>query len=337
MCVIGFMILFTPDKYYSNHLMQVEQYERLTQVREQKALARVESDARVSVNEEIEDEEDKNKGETDSKYIIFISNVDINRLTKSKDDPPFMDAFCTIITRPMFIIGSFAYAISFYAMGALKFWAPTYFSNVIHMDDNIISIVFSAICLTGPTFGLVIGGLTGSLIGGYQAKIAIIIVFIYDIIDIIIGLISVPLNNSIAVTISIWLFFFFATAVIPIETGLIIGSVKERLKGAANSIANFILNIIGNLPPSYIYGLIDERFGQDSPKLAYTWVMIIRGTSILFLVPGIFVRYFSKEAKESSENNEKDNNENEKDNNEKDNNESTDTNENKEESKEIIS
>ena len=87
----------------------------------------------------------------------------------------------------------------------------------------------------------------------------------------------------------IWLYFFFGTGIVPLGTGIIINSVPNEIKGDAVTINNFLQNSIGNLPPSYVYGLIKEYYEHDIAMKVMFYCGVLNSVNLMI---GCFVRYF---------------------------------------------
>lgn len=190
--------------------------------------------------------------------------------------------------------------MTFYGMGALKFWSPDYMEKIIKITNPTSRMIyFGVLSLTGPTLGLVFGGLLGRWIGGYSVKQVTLVSLILDILASAFGYSTTFAEKSVPLYLCLaWIFFFFSTSVIPLETGAIITSVSEQAKGDVLSFSNFILNLLGNLPPPYIYGLINDSKGQYYPKLAMECVFYVRFSSIISLLLAVFFRYSKKDNNE---------------------------------------
>lgn len=265
-----FAIFTCRDKYFSTTLSQISQ-----------------------------DSENSEEKSTVSSSVGEVGNLYFRNIPKSAiKESNILLNLRKILFNFMFLCGVFPYAFSFYTMGALKLWAPHYMEKVIKEGNETKRFMaFSIISITGPTIGLIFGGFSGKLIGGYTGKLSILLCLVYDILGCVTGFATLVFGDGqyYPFVIVTWVFFFFSTAVIPLETGLILSSVDEELKGDVFSVTNSILNIVGNIPPTYVYGLIDKEYGERFPKLALFFSFVVRCLSLLFLVPGAIYKYFKKE------------------------------------------
>ena len=205
------------------------------------------------------------------------------------------------IKDPMVMCNIYSDAITFYGMAAVKFWGAEYMEKILNVvDPTKRMILYGSLCLTGPTFGFIVGGAVGSWIGGYGVKTAILVTLLLDLLACGIGFPTPYFDkDTLALYLILsWLFYCFSTAVIPLETGIILTSVDEKIRGDVLSFTNFGLNLIGNLPPSYIYGLIQDHYGKEHPTLAMKCVFYVRLSSLIALIIASIYRYVKKDKTE---------------------------------------
>ena len=260
--ILGACTFFIPKHYFSNTLVQINP---------------------------IEDEtEEKN-----SKLMEFQNDLSN---TKAQPTSNILKNLTTFLKHPQIMLNIFSYSMTFYGMGAMKFWSPDYMEKILKITNpNSRMLYFGILSLTGPTLGLVLGGLVGRWIGGYSVKKAVLVSLILDVLASVFGYSTTFAESSVPLYICLaWLYFFFSTSVIPLETGAIITSVSEQAKGDVLSFSNFILNLLGNLPPPYIYGLINDNKGQYYPKLAMECVFYVRFSSVITLILAVIFRYSNK-------------------------------------------
>ena len=147
------------------------------------------------------------------------------------------------------------------------------------------------VCVTSPTLGVIIGGWTSSLIGGYESKHSILLCLIYAIFA---GLFSLPItftDEVLEFTIYLWFVLFFGGAIVPVITGIIISSVPNNLRGVANSFTSFICNLLGYLPAPFIYGIINNTSIDTNNRLAFFIVMNYSFLGVFFLCLASYFRY----------------------------------------------
>ena len=80
-----------------------------------------------------------------------------------------------IVSEKVFLFAGLANSVIFFGMAVVQFWGASYMKNVLKEDNDFVQLyVFSAICITGPPAGVILGGLVGNKIGGYTVKPAIV-------------------------------------------------------------------------------------------------------------------------------------------------------------------
>ena len=75
----------------------------------------------------------------------------------------------------------------------------------------------------------------------------------------------------------------------PLQTGIIISSLPEKLRGDGFSIMNIFLNAFGNLPGAAVYGWIYEKYKGQQIALRATMYYNIFGLFCMIL--GMMFRY----------------------------------------------
>lgn len=165
-----------------------------------------------------------------------------------------------ILCEGVFLFTTLGESVSIFAINIVQYWCTNYMQHVLGVDDEKqLFILFSFMCATGPPLGFLSGGITGTMIGGYAKKGAIVLVVIYSLVAGIIGGFSIFANSGWTYAISMWLYLMFVCATVPLQVGIVINSLSQELKGDGNAIFKFLSSLIGSLPSAYIYGKIDEN------------------------------------------------------------------------------
>ncbi len=222
------------------------------------------------------------------------------KITELKDEKSTLFVNLKIILKnPIFLIITLGISLAYFIMGALKFWGPDYLDFQFH---NKYDIAYLIITFTGPTLGIVLGGVSGTYVGGYASKKAIVVCLIFAVISSVVGIFTSLTKNPLVFFILLWCYFFFGTGVVPIGTGIVINCVNNEIKGDAVSINNFVQNLIGNLPPTYVYGIIKEKFNHNV-AIRFTFLIgVVNSVNLLF---GVLVTYFCSGNNKNNEKNEK--------------------------------
>jgi hypothetical protein len=208
-----------------------------------------------------------------------------------------------IITNKVFIFSALALATLFFIITAVQYWGSDYMAQALKVEDtDMILLSFSVVCVTSPTFGVILGGWTISLIGGYESKHSILLCLIYGIFA---GLFAIPVtyaNGLTGFTIYLWLVLFFGGAIVPAITGIIISTGPLHLRGLANSITSILSNLLGYLPAPFVYGLLNNIFEKTNDRLAFFCVMSYSFLGVIFLSFASYFRYKKFSDKETKTN-----------------------------------
>ena len=224
--------------------------------------------------EEIKDE--NNKDENFLKYQIIPDKI----YKKST----LLINMKIVLKNVLFMSCVYSYSIAQFSMGVIKFWGDDYMTNVLEENnENKKLMIYSIISLTGPTLGILFGGISGQYIGGYTVKKSIYLWICYDILSCLLGIPSIMVNSIYLYGILTWLYLFFCASVCPLSYGIMMNSVENKIKGDAVTILNFLTNLIGNLPPSYVYGLINDNYKEKNQKIAMYSIFIFRYSSLITL------------------------------------------------------
>ena len=111
-------------------------------------------------------------------------------------------------------------------------------------------------------------------------------------------------DSAVYMCIGLFLFFFFASALLPIIGGYVVSSIPREHKGAGSSLNLLITNLLGNLPGPILYGFLKDNFRDTNPRLP--WKIIIHMFTFGFLssLGSAYFRYKELSKIEEEENKE---------------------------------
>jgi hypothetical protein len=204
----------------------------------------------------------------------------------------FWKNLCTILSHMTYLFCALGLASLFFVITAVQYWGSDYMENVLGVKDKQYRMLsFSVVCITSPTLGVILGGWVISRIGGYESKHSILVCFIFAIFA---GAFSIPVpvvDDLFSFTGYLWLVLFFGGAIVPPMTGILISTLPKHLRGPANSITCLISNSLGYLPAPYVYGVINNYYGKDSPRTAFMTIMYYSFTGVVFIIIAMYFRY----------------------------------------------
>ncbi len=160
-----------------------------------------------------------------------------------------------------YMLATIGYVFYTFAMGAFSFWGPAFLERVHHMN------IKDAMLFLGPT--LVIGGLLGTLIGGYLANkwrknnpagYAIVIslsVLLAVPFSFLSFLTTDTLLSMVSIAISL-LFLFQVTG--PINT-ILVECVPAKMRASAMAICIFFIHAFGDIWSPELVGRVSDSFG----------------------------------------------------------------------------
>lgn len=188
------------------------------------------------------------------------------REEEKKNESNFLSNLGKIICNKLFLFTTLSYSVAFFGMSIIQFWGDNYMSKVLKMEDAERFIAVGVLCLLGPMVGLVFGGLVTSKLGGYGKKKAMFFLIILIIIASFVSEATALIEQKYIYIILTWFFLFFICATIPPESGIIISSLENNLRGDGFALCNCILNLIGNFPAAYVFSILSDLFKNNFDK-----------------------------------------------------------------------
>ena len=198
-----------------------------------------------------------------------------------------------ILSNKIFLFSTFCNSIDLFGSGVLQYFVSKYMEVVLGIDEAKRFIIYVGLCLFGSIVGMFTGGIICSKLGGYIKKNSMIFVIILMIIGSIFSILIACHKIFILFLISSWVYLFTMGAIIPPLSGIIISCLENNLRGSGFSVCNFITNLTGNFPSSYVYSLLVDTFKKDDSNEEYRYAMIVsmvyNFVGVLFIIiAGIF-------------------------------------------------
>ena len=204
-----------------------------------------------------------------------------------------------ILSNKLFVFTTLSNSVSFFGMGIVQYLGEIYMELVLKMDATLRFIIFSLLCLLGPILGMIFGGLVCSKLGGYNKRRAMIFIIILLMAAAVLSSLITIGDNTIVFIIFSWSYLFFLCAAVPPESGIIIASLENNLRGDGFALSNSLLNLLGSFPPSYIFGALSDFFknkiseeeANNYSHYVYSWMLCMAYNYvgvILIIIAGIF-------------------------------------------------
>ena len=286
-CVV--LLFITPDKFFSKNYRHSEST--------QEEIKSEFNDLKEIIN--------KRMGKKSNKYLLKNMNL-INNIYESKYGRPslysifsmideveedskqkYFSVIKELIYNKKYIFTMLGISCMYFVVTGIQFWISDYMREILNIPSSKVYIIFSIVCITAPTLGVLSGGFFIQYLGGYTNKMALDACFKISIIAAVSGIFLPFFDIILLFVIFMWLLLFFGGSITPGLTGIMIASIPEKSKEIGNSISQLFYNLIGYLPAPFIYGLICKYTGGSKSR----WGL---GILVTWGVLGVICLYFAR-------------------------------------------
>jgi MFS family permease len=214
-----------------------------------------------------------------------------------------------ILKNPVYFLSAFVKANCLFCFQVIHLNITSYVIDDLKMPEEEKTTrflpLYGGASVFGPFTGGMFGGLCVSFVGGYENKKSAFFLAGFALVTLLSSWVVIYSNTATFMCIGLFLFFFFASALLPIVAGYVVSSIPREHKGAGSSLNLLITNLLGNLPGPIIYGFLKDNFKDSNPRLP--WKVIIHMFTLGFLsaLGSAFFRYKQLAKLEEDENKEK--------------------------------
>jgi hypothetical protein len=187
-----------------------------------------------------------------------------------------------------------ANSVAFFGMGIVQYWGDKYMESVLQMEEFSRFLCFGGLCLLGPILGITFGGYVCNLIGGYQKRGAMVFIIILMLVTSIISSAIAIHKITFLFILSAGFYLLVICAAMPPESGIIISSLENNLRGDGFALSNCLLNLLGSFPPSYAFSMISDSIKENLndedrghfEHYRYAWIitMLYNFVGLLFII-----------------------------------------------------
>ena len=221
-----------------------------------------------------------------SLYSIFSMIDDVEEDKKQK----YFSVIKELIYNKKYIFTMLGISCMYFIVTGIQFWISDYMREVLNIPSSNVYIIFSVVCITAPTLGVLSGGFFIQYLGGYTNKRALDACFKISIIAAAFGMFLPFFDKIWFFVIFMWFLLFFGGGITPGLTGIMIASIPENSKEIGNSISQLFYNLIGYLPAPFIYGLICKYTGGSKSR----WGLgALSAWGVLGVICLFFAKYFN--------------------------------------------
>lgn len=203
--------------------------------------------------------------------------------------------FGNILCNKIFLFSSLCNSVAFFGIGVVQFYGNKYMEEVLEIGESSRFIIFAVLCLLGPTTGMVFGGVICSKLGGYVKRVSMGFVILAMALASVVSMFIACHRITVLFVITAWTYLFGIGNVIPPLSGIIISCLDNNLRGDGFSLCNFLNNLLGNFPSSYVYSLLADLFAKKykdkNENLRYAWMVTMTYNFVgllLVFIAGIF-------------------------------------------------
>jgi MFS family permease len=211
------------------------------------------------------------KETSDWKLTSFFENGEMKIKKKAEG------SMLAILKKPVYCLSAFVKANCLFCFQVIHLNITSYAVEDLKMPEEEKTTrflpLYSAASVFGPFTGGMFGGLCVSFVGGYEKKKSAFFLAGFAVVTLLCSFVVIYSNTATFMCIGLFLFFFFASALLPIIGGYVVSSIPKEHKGAGSSLNLLITNIFGNLPGPIIYGYLKDTFKETNPRLP--WKIII--------------------------------------------------------------
>lgn len=199
-----------------------------------------------------------------------------------------------ILLNKFFFCCVFATMILLTSVTSFNFWIIEYIPSVLKISDEKYKLyTYLIITISGPLGGLVTNIILSMILGQKEITYSPLFMFLMYLITVIAGnSITLIENNYILFLISSIIYSMGASSVIPMIQGICLSSVSISLKGISFTLYNLIVHLFGEVPSSYVYGYLQEKYieenkGNKSEKFEKKAMSIM----MMYTILGVFFAF----------------------------------------------
>ncbi len=179
-----------------------------------------------------------------------------------------------VLSNGLYICVTFGLCSIFFIVTGVQFWMTSYLIDILGNDPFRVIVLYSAISITAPLSGVIVGGTFADRYGGYKGKNTVKAIKLCIAFGMVAFVFAFPLGfltSLIYITVLLWAFLFFGAAVIPVGTGIMVSSVRKDCQATSSSISQLIFNLFGYFFSPILTGYIMDGF--DNKYNGFKWGM----------------------------------------------------------------
>lgn len=282
--VLTVLLILTPDKFFSKNYkrsdINKDEFEKEYKENKIKEFNEIPKKFLKYKNfKTLRRDKELNKYQRLSEYSIF-SVVDQG---DEFEGLTLYEILLELMSNSMYCFCLFSICCLYFIITGIQFWISDYMFIILEVPQETVFISFSIVCVTAPVFGVMYGGYEIQKLGGYTSNQAVAKCFEFSIIAAGFGILASFIPFFPIFIIFIWVLLFFGASIVPGITGIMLSSLGEYSKEAANSITYLCYNLFGYLPAPFLYGLVCSYTGGLKSRWGLRFLMLLGVLGVLFL------------------------------------------------------
>lgn len=258
--ITGMLFIFFPQKYFSNKYMFIGY--------EEEVLVPTKKDVKTT-----------NKKNYNQRKESVFSDADMSLISENNQNNSGNKGTCNnalnLAKNKAFMFSSFSRSVIFFVLQIIHLYFKEYSISVLKVsNENKIVLYYSFITITAPALGSLIGGAFSNYLGGYESPNSIVIVIIFNLLAGFAVIFLSLTKNYIVFSMSVFLFFYSVSGILPTITGYTLLSSPKLLKSLSSSVDLLITTLFGKLPGPIIYGTLCDYFGDTGNSIAWKFSML---------------------------------------------------------------
>lgn len=254
MLCMTFFIIITPHQYFSTHLRFYAH------------------DSKEHKYEE-------------KKVSVFIEGEDANKKDGTSKENEMKYKVVIVLKNGLFMFACLTRTSLYGVFQVIHQFLKDYTIRVIvNYNEEKLVYYYTIATLLGPSCGSLLGGYLSNKVGGYENKRSIFIMLFFGLLascSIVPFITAIHLINF---SLAMLIFFFTTSATLPTLSGYTVNSVPFELKGIATGIDILFTTFLGKMPGPIVYGVINDIYKLEYPKMAWGCVMSIYYVSFVFMI-----------------------------------------------------
>lgn len=164
------------------------------------------------------------KGNLSNRQLTRMDTIQTSNLSR------YCSQAVVVLTNSIYISVTLGLCSMFFIVTGIQFWMTSYLIDILGNNPIHVVIIFSAVSITAPLAGVIIGGTFADKYGGYKGKNTLKALKLCIAFGVVAFVFAFPLGlltSLIYITVLLWTFLFFGAAIVPVGTGIMVSSVRK--------------------------------------------------------------------------------------------------------------